>query len=518
MKPSEYAAYLRKSRADIEAEAHGEAETLARHERLLMETARKMGITITAFYREVVSGDSIAARPQMQQLLNDVESGRWAGVLCVDVTRLARGDTIDQGIVAQSFKYSNTKIITPAKTYDPSNEFDEEYFEFGLFMARREYKMINQRQQRGRIASVNEGKWCANRTPYGYRRIKLAHEKGYTLEPDEHAEIVRDIFRWFAGDGCERIGTSLIANRLNNAGIPSPSGRDWVPSGIRDMLRNPVYAGWVRWGFRPSQKVYQDGALKIISPRVDNDSVKIAKGRHEPLVSQELFDTVQTILSKNKSHPGPKQVAMKNPLSGLVICGGCGRAMVRRPYQSGRQETLICQYKSCHIVSSDLRDVERTLLDSMRLWLSTFARETNLQSEDSELDSLRRIMSGHESELKKLAAQLDRAYDLVEQGVYTPEVFLARSQRIAARRAELEESIRALQDEINRREEVQLARAQIAPKMRHVIDAYPVAETPEEKNALLKSVLEKVVYTKENRDRWGGDGMRLEIFPLLPHK
>ena len=52
--------------------------------------------------------------------------------------------------------------------------------------------------------------------------------------------------------------------------------------------------------------------------------------------------------------------------------------------------------------------------------------------------------------------------------------------------------------------------------MQHVIDAYPLCDTAEEKNALLKSVLEKVTYQKDQRDRWGGDGMRLEIYPLLP--
>ena len=53
--------------------------------------------------------------------------------------------------------------------------------------------------------------------------------------------------------------------------------------------------------------------------------------------------------------------------------------------------------------------------------------------------------------------------------------------------------------------------------MRHVLDAYPLASSPEEKNALLKSVLEKVLYKKTQRDRWGGNGMQLELFPLLPH-
>ena len=127
----------------MEAEAHGEGETLARHEKLLLEVAKRGNYNVTQIYREVVSGETLAARPVMQQLLSEVEQGVWSGVLVVEVERLARGDTIDQGIVAQAFKYSDTKIITPVKVYDPNNEFDEEYFEFGLFMSRREYKTIN---------------------------------------------------------------------------------------------------------------------------------------------------------------------------------------------------------------------------------------------------------------------------------------------------------------------------------------------------------------------------------------
>ena len=146
---SRYCIYLRKSRADLEAEAHGEGETLSRHKTALLELARRMGITISATYEEIVSGETIAARPQMQRLLSEVGAGEWDGVLVMEIERLARGDTMDQGLVAQTFKYSGTKIITPLKTFDPQNEFDEEYFEFGLFMARREFTTTNRRLVRG---------------------------------------------------------------------------------------------------------------------------------------------------------------------------------------------------------------------------------------------------------------------------------------------------------------------------------------------------------------------------------
>ena len=150
--------YLRKSRADQEAELRGEGETLARHERILLDLAKSRNYSVGAIYREIVSGETISARPVMQQLLREVEAGSWDGVLVVEVERLARGDTIDQGVVSRAFQFSDTKIITPTKTYDPDNEFDEEYFEFGLFMSSREYKTIKRRLNAGRIGSVKQGK------------------------------------------------------------------------------------------------------------------------------------------------------------------------------------------------------------------------------------------------------------------------------------------------------------------------------------------------------------------------
>ena len=137
-----YCAYLRKSRADLEEEARGRGETLARHERILTDTAQRLGIRVAETYREIVSGDTIAERPEIRRLLGDINAGRWDGVLVVDVDRLGRGDSIDQGIIMQSFIYSSTLIVTPDKIYDPTDDADAEFFEIKLFFSRRESAQI----------------------------------------------------------------------------------------------------------------------------------------------------------------------------------------------------------------------------------------------------------------------------------------------------------------------------------------------------------------------------------------
>ena len=115
-------------------------------------------------------------------------------------------------------------------------------------MSRREYKAITRRQQAGRMASIQEGKFPGNKAPYGYDRKKLEDQKGWTLIPNENAHIVVSIFQWYTEglilpDGSSRrLGTAQIARRLNDLGIPAPGGRDWTNPCIANMLRNDTYA------------------------------------------------------------------------------------------------------------------------------------------------------------------------------------------------------------------------------------------------------------------------------------
>lgn len=514
-----YCMYLRKSRADIEAEARGEGETLARHEKILFELAKKLKINITKIYKEIVSGETIAARPVMQELLSEVERGMWEGVLVVEVERLARGDTIDQGIVAQTFKYSNTKIITPMKIYDPSNEFDEEYFEFGLFMSRREYKTINRRLQRGRTLSAKEGKYVGNIPPYGYTRKKLDNDTGYTLEvnPDE-ANVVRLIYKWYTGTN--RIGVSLIMNRLNEMKIPTRKGGDWTTSTIRGILSNPVYIGKIRWKARPQIKKIKNGEMIKERPRAKN--AVVVDGLHDPIIDEETFNLAQKYLAENPSLPVPTRYKVENPLAGLIVCGMCGRKMNRKPYKNGYPDTLLCTGPTCKNISSPLYLVEKKLLGVLEDWLKKY--KVKIQQQETlegnlEADIIKQSIENIDNDLKTLDKQLNNLHDLLEQGIYSIEVFLKRSkilnEKITAAKRDKKELENKL-EKISAREE---SKKNIIPKLENTINSYWSLNTPKEKNELLKEVLEKVVYIKEKGGRWSGkvEDFKLKIYPKLPN-
>lgn len=522
-----YCLYLRKSRADIEAEARGEGETLARHEKTLLELAKRQKLNITKIYKEVVSGETIASRPDMQRLLLEVEQGIWQGVLVMEVERLARGDTIDQGIVAQTFKYSNTKIITPNKIYDPNNEFDEEYFEFGLFMSRREYKTINRRLQGGRLASVKEGKYVGNKPPYGYLRKKLEKEKGYTLEPHpEQADIVRMIFELYTKgelqpDGTyKRLGVSLIVRKLNELRIPTVKGNVWVMSTIQGILQNPVYIGKIRWNWRPTIKKMQDGQVITERPRANKEDWILAEGLHEPLIDNETWELAQEYYAQNKPSSNPGNKTTKNPLSGLIICGVCGRRMVRRPYGNKHPDTIMCPVTSCNNISSQLSYVESALLKELEEWLYNYKLQWDNKEkaqDDIQIEVKKKSVKKLEDEIINLEKQLDNIYDLLEQGIYNTDKFLERSRIINDKIQNAKDDLELLMNNIVQDEQRENAKKNIIPKIEKILELYNSNDDPAFKNQLLKEVLDRVIYTKAVNGRWHNkpDDFELVLYPKL---
>ena len=203
-----YAIYLRKSRADDTSEPL--EVTLQRHRQMLEKYMQQHDIAVQDedVFEEVVSGDSLYARPQMLRLLEAVEAGTYTGVLCVDIQRLGRGSMQDQGMILDAFKWSDTKIITPTRTYDLSNDMDETYTEFESFMGRQEYKMIKKRLRRGLNATIENGGYIAN-APYGYDKTKIGKTPSLKINEAE-AKFIHMIFDLYQGGmGALTIATTI---------------------------------------------------------------------------------------------------------------------------------------------------------------------------------------------------------------------------------------------------------------------------------------------------------------------
>ena len=461
------AIYLRKSR-DEDNEA--KEETLARHEKMLNDYCKRNKLNVVAIYKEVVSGESIANRPEMQRLLEDVNLGLYTGVVCIEIERLSRGNQIDQCEILEVFKKSNTKIYTLQKIYDLSKEeIDEEFFEFSLFMSRREYKIIRRRMERGRAQAMKEGYYTGSITPYGYTKVKDG--RGFVLVADpKEAEIVRLIFEKYAGGD----GILTICRYLNDKGILTRKGCKWGNATIRQILTNPTHIG------------------KINVIKRDD----VYEGKHEGIIDVETFNTVQAILNSHEAKVKGKQ-ALKNPLATILKCGICGRVMRRCPNGRGsyvyRCITHGCKNRRivCPAIETALLEKLKTELKDFNYLLDNY--EDELKSKRQKRDEEIEIVS---KEIEKQQNAINVACEMLESGVYTKESFTKRTNIIEGKLKELNAQLTELENlEIKEDERANKA----LPILSKVIDKYDTLDA-KEKNNLLKKIIKSIDYTRLEDD------------------
>jgi DNA invertase Pin-like site-specific DNA recombinase len=499
-----WAIYLRKSRADMEAEKLGEGETLARHKKILLELAARKGLYVGEIYQEIVSGaDSIEDRPEIQRLISDCYAGKYRGILIVEVTRLSRGSQGDAQKIMDCLKYANRNqgllVATPTKVYDIAhNPDDEEYMEFELFMSRREYKMIKRRMDRGREQAVVEGNYMGSYRPYGYDILKTKTAR--TLIPNaEEAPIVKLIFEWTVK---ENISPRKIATRLDTMGVPTYSGDpEWSIATIKTILTNPTYAGKVKWNDRMRVKIMQNGELVTSRPRSNHtDKYMEYDGKHKDyaLVDEETFKAAS---SRFYSDHTKAEYKLQNPLAGLLFCKNCGKAMVYQPYKN-RENTaprmLHRQSAQCKVKSVIADDVISAVVHSMRLYIEDFQmRVDNLPDVDE--NTIQAQIEALYNEKRKTEKKLAKAFDDYEDGVYTANEFVQRKAKHNARIESIEMQIRELENSIPERVEYEELTIMFS-------EALEMLQAPdldaEVKNEYLKKIFSRIEFSRENNEEF----------------
>jgi len=511
------ALYLRKSRADEDAERRGEGETLAKHKTALLKLAKQLKLNIIRIREEIVSGETLVHRPEMLQLLKEVESGEYDAVVVMDIDRFGRGNMQEQGLILETFRSAKTKIITPRKTYDLMDEFDEEYSEFEAFMARKELKIITRRMQGGRKRAAEEGNFLGTRPPFGYLIDKLPDGRGRTLIPHpEQAEIVRQIFSWYTHeDPDQQKGGSKIASELERLKIPTYKGGSWSASSVLTILRNEVYIGRIQWG-KVELKKSKDGSKQRTSRHRSRDEWVDVEGKHKPIIDNETFLKAKQRLSEHFHSPHQFDIdgkpRMTSALAGLVKCSECGMTMVYRSY-TRQPSHFRCNTVGCPTRSSRYDAVEARIVEGLEIWLNDYKikwGKRNHTTPQSEIKLKERAIISLQNELKELENQRGKLFDFLERGIYTEEVFMERSKDVSKRITVTSQEIENIQKNLELELTRQVARSKIIPIAESVVKSYYQTDNPMSRNALLKSVLNKVVYKK-------GPGQYKEQFELFLH-
>lgn len=586
----EYLMYLRKSRNDGEKVP---VETIVqRHEETLQELAEKeLGFRIKEenIYREIVSGgESIEDRPEFIKVLERMEVGNIKGVFVFDPHRLSRSGLYGAGDVLEAFEVTQTLICTPMKFYDLDNKMDKKYLEMIMIQAAEYLNYSKEVMDAGRMRSFSEGKAIMSTPPYGYDKEKLTDEKGYKLIPNpKEAPNVKKIFDLC----CEGLGATAIANYLNERNIKPRIKAYFEPSSIRDILHNKTYYGVLTWGKNPIKKILEKGKTK--KKRFYNQKeFKVAKGMYEPLITKEQFEQAQEMIKQRRSRTYHNNT-IKNPLAGLVFCGFCGNAMIRRPYNKSfkkhpvrvyeldkkalleylrfhkqksklsltqiakklnvtkdivvgwfppriekfypsqtlaekwfdlkslleieddkfdkevttykeaeiQKDSLMCSSLKCDCVSSYLEIVEKGLIEKLEIELEK--RKHFLDNYEQEL---KKEKVSNTKELKDVEKKIEEINGFVKNAIKKNAMDLITDAQFMELKADFENELKPLlkrkeQLANNKDEERIIQYKRSIPILTHCVKDYDLL-TVEEKNELLKSFIDKVIYKKLVGGRW----------------
>lgn len=414
------------------------------------------------------SGSSFE-RPAFQEMMADVKAGKINCIVVKDLSRFGR-NYLDAGeYIERIFPFLGVRFIAVNDNYDSlrsHTESDELVIPFK--------NLINEAYCRDTSVKIRSqlevkrrrGDFTGAFAVYGY--VKDPNNKNHLLVDEFAADVVRDIFRW----KMKGISAGDIADRLNRDGILAPldykksqglrfatpfgihARSAWNAATILRILKNPVYTGALEQGKNttPSYKVKR----RIVKPR---EEWCVVKGVHEAVIDQHDFEIVQKVLAMDtRTSPGNAAVEL---FSGIVYCGECGAAMVRKTVPSGKKKYI---YYVCAAHKKEKKCYAHSLRDSI-------LEEITLESVKSQIQSVlgtKKILKLTEAavlqqaEVKKHQARLDKKneeisryqrllcslYENLADGVIDREEYQRLKKNYTALLSEAKEQAQGIQTEI----------------------------------------------------------------------
>lgn len=253
---------------------------------------------------EGISGKNITERPAINAMIEDIKSGKVNNVLIFKIDRLTR-NTADLIYLVNLFNEYDCAFNSLSESIDTKTASGRMFVKIIGIFAEFERENIIERTKVAFERKAREGYTLATRTlSYGYDR-KIG-EKIQTINENE-AIIVREVFDMFIN---KNMSFLEIANHLNERKIPTKQNAVWHSRTIKNMLTNCNYIGKVRYATKDDKKHFE----------VD--------GKHKPIISKEVYEQAQNLISKISVKSYTKRPKEENYFSGVLFCSKCGGRLV----------------------------------------------------------------------------------------------------------------------------------------------------------------------------------------------
>ena len=285
--------------------------------------------------------------------------------------------------------------------------------------------------------------------------------------------------------------------------------------GVKYILNNPVYKGYVRFNN------HQNWAVQRRSGKSDKNDVILVKGKHEAIISEEVFDKVHEKLASKSFKPG-RPIGGDFYLRGLIKCPECGNNMVcRRTYYKTKKSKERTIKRITFVPYSIVQGVLHvTVIPSMLK--SSSVINVHLNRILSQPDIIKQIASNVIEELKqKHSNQTEIKYDidslekqkakLKTQQERLLELFLddqMDSEMLKAKQSQMNQQLEVLDQQIKEAQQANQSQDEIPNfdklKGRLILmitrfSVYLRKATPEAKNQLMKMLIDSIEITTDKQ-------------------
>lgn len=463
-------AYIRVS-TDTQEEYSPDAQV-----RLLKEYAASHDMTIIDIYQDLgISGRKADRRPEFQDMIAMAKSKEhpYDAILVWKFSRFARNQ--EESIVYKSLlKKNNVEVISVSEPLPDGviGELVERIFEW-----MDEYYSIrlSGEVRRGMTQKALAGGYNAN-VPCGYTK-----EKGPNTIPqiDEYyGPMVQRCFHMFA---IEHVPMTQIAATINALGYRTRRGNRWESRNITDMLQNPFYIGKIRWNNANSRRS---------TPYTGEEIVR--DGKHQPLISMELWDAAQERYAKitARTGHGKRPDMYKHWLSGLLKCPNCGGTLA---YQNGL-DTKTGKHYPYFVCYKSVKGMCATRNSISAGKAAQYVLDGLLDIvENKDIKIITPIIPFNQNEatvakqISSVKAKLGRVKESYINGIDTLEEYKANKEKLEAEIAHLKELV------------VPEAKTKTVTVdvIRTVHDTITNAQSDSEKATAINSIVDHIIYDKE---------------------
>lgn len=495
---------------------------------LLEQYCKDHKITDYKFYCDDGCSGTNFDRPSFKKMLSDIDEGKINLVIVKDLSRFGR-NYVEAGMYVQRFTDSNIRFIAADDNYDSLVNSDDLLFPIKNVVNEMYARDVSKKTKAAKKAKARDGQFIGSKAPFGYKIDP--NDRHHLIVDEPAAQVVKRIFR-LASEGVgynkmakifreEKVLTPIAYFNLNNPDyFKSDYWRkefDWHVTSIRAILNNEVYLGKLVYGKQRNKSM--KSKEKVRNPKED---WIVVENCHEPIITQELWDTVHKIL--NAKHR-PAKAGEVQMFAGLLYCSDYGHCLTysqkqrkdgsyHGAYSCWMYKTHGKEYCASHYITFDtiyelvLIDIQRNLFqyrkntDKFKSILSRkYQSDSQKQAEQITLEYEQK-----QKRCEELDKIISRLYEDNVLGRIGDERYESMSQSYELEQVEIKKALPILKSKID-----ELKRqSDCADNFINVIKKYTIIDKLDA--AILNELIDKIVVHHKEQAEDGRTFQQIEIY------